>query len=345
MPIKTSQRILHLRTQKNAEVEDNLARLWHIGRNSHSAEDLLKQLHPWGAPNSLKFDNGLAIFLICITALLLLPTFLQPSAIWAQLSGFVALLCGFLSYLLYSPKRPITELITYLEQIIIEKKYQLSYQTQPEALGRPLNPTLMISTLKQQFPIFERGSLSNDIPFFASSTWQEENGKSHQVLIFQYHYVNELSIRDQHNEKIQLKELHQDLWGVFIFDLDHDLPTFAASTEHQKLPAPYHLAWQSSDIQIRERLYIGGSNSLEMAKKLTPRFMLKLGDFFATRQGELYINHNQNMLCYIGRDNLMQIESRQQKNIQDISVLRGHLRTFKLPLLERLKKQLIQLLD
>jgi hypothetical protein len=51
------------------------------------------------------------------------------------------------------------------------------------------------------------------------------------------------------------------------------------------------------------------------------------------------------MLCYLGPHNLMQIKRLNTKKIQDISTLRGHLRTFKLPLLERLKKDLITLLQ
>lgn len=345
MPIETSQRILTLRSKTNAVVENNLARLWHIGRTSHSREELLQKLHPWGAGTSLQFANGLAIFLMCLAALLLIPIFVQPSAFWSQLIGLVGLSCGFISYLLYAPQRPIQQVIEYLEQRIIESQYQLEYGRIPAALGRPLNSTLILGALKQHFPMFHRGTLSNEIPFFAASVWTESNGKSHQVLIFQYHYANELDLFDQQHKHTTIKERHQDLWGVFIFNLEHDLPTFAVSTEHKKLPYPYHVAWQSSDIQIRERLYIGGQDPIEMAKKLSPAFMLKLGEFFHQRQGELYINAQQNMLCYLGHDDLMQVTAQKQKNIQDISALRGHLRTFKLPLLERLKKQLLTLLD
>lgn len=345
MPIETSQRILALRNKKNAQVADNLARLWDIGRNSHSAEDLLNQLHPWGAPKNLKFDNRLAIFISFVAGLLFIPLILKPHTLLSPLLALIAAGLWFLSYLLYASKHPVDEVIHYLEQCIIQKKYQLNYQRQPQALGRPINPTLMMAQLKQHFPIFERGRVSNEIPFFASSMWQEQDSKNHHVLIFQYHFVNDIQVRDQQGDRVSIKEIHQDLWGVFIFDLEHDLPTFAASTEHKKLPYPYHLPWQSSDIQIRQRLYIAGENPLEMAKKIDPAMTLKLGEFFLHRRGELYINQNQNMLCYLGEDNLMQIQSQQNKKIQDISTLRGHLRTFKLPLLERLKKQLLVLLD
>lgn len=345
MPIETSQRILALRSQKNAEVEHNLARLWQIGRNSHSAEDLLNQLHPWSAPKHLKFDNALAILTALVGAVFILPLLLDPYARLAQLSAFAAVCLLGLSYLLYASERPITEVIAYLEQRMIQTRYQLHYHKQPEALARPLNPTLFIAQLKQQFPIFNRGSIVNEIPFFASTIWQEQNGKKHQILLFQYHFVNQLQVRNQQGERLSVKEVHQDLWGVFIFDLDHDLPTFAASTQHKKMPYPYHLPWHSSDIQIRKRLYIGGENPLDMAKKIGPALTLKLGQFFSQRQGELYINENQNMLCYLGQDDLMKITSHNHKKIQDISALRGHLRTFKLPLLECLKNDLLTLLQ
>lgn len=343
MPIETSQHLLALRSKKNAQVAHNLARLWDIAKNSSSDEELLAQLHPWGESPCLRFDNGLAIFIALVAGLLLLPLLLQPTAIWAQLLALGAAALLFLSYLLYAPKRPINEAIEALEHSIIQKRYALNYHSLPSALGRPLSTSLLMSQLKQQFPIFSRGSVSNDIPFFASSVWQEADGKTHQVLIFQYHYVNELRLPSKDGQT-QSKEIHQDLWGVFIFDLDHDLPTFAVSTEHKKLAYPYHLEWQSSDIQLRQRVYMGGENPLEMAKKITPSFTLKLGEFFAQRRGEVYINANQNMLCYLGRDDLMQIQQQRHKKIDDISALRGHLRTFRLPKLERLKQQLLVLL-
>lgn len=345
MPIETSQRILHLRSKQNAEVEDNLARLWQIGRNSHSAQDILDQLHPWGASRRLKFDNALAFVLGGMGTLLLLLLLFQPYALLSQSIAFVGGCLIFLSYLLYAPQRPIDEVIVYLQDSIIAKRYQLNYHKVPEALGRPLRPTLLISQLKQQFPIFNRGRVSNEIPFFASCVWQEDNGQSHQVLIFEYHFVNQFASPDPNTKHIRPKEIHQSLWGVFVFNLEHDFATFAASTEHKKLPYPYHLQWHSSDIQIRQRLYIGGENPLELAKKMTPALTLKLAEFFRQREGELYINPNQNMLCYLGKDPLMQIQRQHHKKIQDISALRGHLRTFKLPLLERLKNDLLCLLQ
>ena len=344
MPIETSQHLLALRSQKNAQVAHNLARLWEIARHSHSAEHILKQLHPWGASGCLKFDNSLAIFIALLAVLLLLPLLAYPTLIWAQLLFLAALGLGFLSYLLYAPQTPIQEVIKALEHSMIQKRYALEYQSMPSALGRPLSSGLVLSQLKQRFAIFDRGSISNDIPFFACSTWQEANGQTHQVLIFQYHYVNQLSLPSKDKQTGHSQEIHRDLWGVFIFDLDHDFPTFAVSTEHKKLPYPYHLPWHSSDIQLRERVYIGGENPLDLAKKITPSLSLKLADFFARRRGELYIDQEQNILCYLGREDLMSM-TKQGKKIDDISALRGHLRTLRLPQLERLQQQLLVLLE
>lgn len=344
MPIETSQHLLALRSKKNAQVAHNLARLWDIARHSHSAEHILEQLHPWGVSGCLKFDNSLAIFIAFLAAVFLLPLVAYPTVIWTQLLFLVALALGFLSYLLYAPKSPVQEVIQALEHSMIQKRYALDYHSMPAALGRPLSSALVLSQLKQQFPIFNRGSVSNEIPFFASSTWQEANGQTHQVLIFQYHYVNELRLPSKDNQAAQRQEIHRDLWGIFIFDLEHDFPTFAASTEHKKLPYPYHLTWHSSDIQLRERVHIGGENPLDLAKKITPTLSLKLADFFAHRRGELYIHKEQNILCYLGREDLMSM-TKQQKKIDDISALRGHLRTLRLRKLERLQQQLLLLLE
>ena len=82
---------------------------------------------------------------------------------------------------------------------------------------------------------------------------------------------------------------------------------------------------------------------MQMAKFLSPAFVLRTADFFRSREGDLLFHPEKNIWCYISPQNLFEISSKAKK-INDISTLRGHLRTFKLPYLERLESDLTQFL-
>ena len=82
---------------------------------------------------------------------------------------------------------------------------------------------------------------------------------------------------------------------------------------------------------------------MQTAKLLSPGFVLRLADFFAQRQGDLLFHPENRMLCYLGPRDLFQVSSK-HRHINDISTLRGHLRTFKLRQLEQLQHDLVQFL-
>jgi hypothetical protein len=82
---------------------------------------------------------------------------------------------------------------------------------------------------------------------------------------------------------------------------------------------------------------------MQMAKQLSPGFVLRLSQFFQYREGDLIFHPQQRVLCYLGPHDIFNAPERKQ-NIQDISALRGHLRTFKLVELEKLQTDLIQFL-
>ena len=66
MPINRVKHSLHLQAKTNRRVSHNIARLWEIGAQAHSQQDILDALHPWQAPIRLKFSNHLALFLAAI---------------------------------------------------------------------------------------------------------------------------------------------------------------------------------------------------------------------------------------------------------------------------------------
>ena len=223
MPIDTVEQALHIRRKKNAQVFRNIARLWEVGQKSHSDQDLLDALHPWRDDHSLRFFNVLPYLLAIVSVCtLVFGYFLHPHVQYI-FSLFAAFLTGFLAYLLYEPEEPLTQVITYLEQRMTVLRYGLQFQQLPAYLPIQAQPLLVISKLKQFFPLFNRGTESNEITQYASTTWHDGTTE-HQVLLFQYHYVNELPIFQEENSNQKIaKEIHKDLWGAFIFQIPIDI--------------------------------------------------------------------------------------------------------------------------
>ncbi|MFV5490596.1 hypothetical protein [Acinetobacter sp. ASP199] len=341
MPIDAVQHSIHIRRKKNDVVFRNIARLWDLGRQAETHQDLLDGLHPWNGPITLKFENNLPLALAVFGVILVLAIFIAPNNIWMQSSVFLGCLLMFWAYISFEHRKPIDDVIAYLEEIALSKKYQLAFQQQPQHISIPLNPIQFIGQLKRLFPLFDRGSLSNEISRYASSVWEDENGQQHQVLVFQYHYIDELQVRDKEGKAVKVMEVHKDLWGVFVFDIQ--IQGLAVSTSKRKFYHPYSHPWHSSDIRTNQRLGFYGSNPMQMAKLLTPGFVMRLADFFEQRQGDLLFHPEKHMLCYLGPHDLFKVSS-QNNNINDIPALRGHLRTFKLVALEKLKTDLIQFL-
>ena len=341
MPLDTVKHSIHIRRKKNERVFQNIARLWEIGRQAQTQQDILDGLHPWNAPIVLKFENVLPLLLAAVGLFFVLLIFILPTNIWLQLGLVTGLFMIFWAYISYEDKKPIDDVIEYLEQQTIAKKYQLSFLQQPQHISVPLQPVLFIAHLKRLFPVFNQGTLSNDIPYYASTVWADEDGKQHQVMVFQYHFVNQVRVRDKDGNDVKVKEVHKDLWGVFVFDVE--IQGLAITTARKNFYYPYSFPWHTSDIQTNEKLNIFGSDEMQTAKLLSPAFVLKLADFFAQRQGDLMFHPTSHTLCFLGPADLFKI-STQAKKIQDISVLRGHLRTFKLPYLESLQRDLTHFL-
>ncbi|MFM2333795.1 MAG: hypothetical protein RIQ74_2642 [Pseudomonadota bacterium] len=342
MPIDTVEQALHIRRKKNAQVFRNIARLWEVGQKSHSDQDLLDALHPWRDDHSLRFFNVLPYLLgIVSVCTLVFGYFLHPHVQYI-FSLFAAFLTGFLAYLLYEPEEPLTQVITYLEQRMTVLRYGLQFQQLPAYLPIQAQPLLVISKLKQFFPLFNRGTESNEITQYASTTWHDGTTE-HQVLLFQYHYVNELPIfqEDNSNQKIA-KEIHKDLWGAFIFQIP--ISGIAVSNKRSRFFEPYTSSWQSSDILINQELNIFGLDQHQLAKEISPSLTLKLHDFFQHFTGDLIYHHQEQILCYVGEQNLFQTASK-RSDIDDISALRGHLRTMTMPQYHKFQQLMLNLIQ
>ena len=341
MPINRVKHSLHLQAKTNRRVSHNIARLWEIGAQAHSQQDILDALHPWREDHGLRFFNVLP-YLLAITSMstLIFGYFLHPHIqfIWSFLGAF---LTGFLAYLLYEPKEPLTQVINYLEQRMTVLRYGLLFQQLPAYLPNQAQPLLVISRLKQFFPLFNRGTESNEITQYASTTWHD-GITEHQVLLFQYHYISEMPIFQENNKKKIVKEIHKDLWGAFIFQI----PALgvAVSNQRSRFFAPYTNSWQSSDILINQKLKIFGLDQHQLAKEVGPSMTLKLHDFFEHFSGDLIYHHEEQILCYLGEQNLFQTASKRSE-IHDISALRGHLRTMTMPQYQKFQQLMLNLIS
>ncbi len=140
MPIESVQQSIHIRRKKNAVVFQNIARLWDLGRQAKSHQDLLDGLHPWNGPITLKFENNLPLALAGIGLLLIVSIFIAPENIWIQSGVFLGGLLLFWAYLCYEQQQPLDEVIGFLEDAALAKKYQLAFQQQPQHISIPLNP-------------------------------------------------------------------------------------------------------------------------------------------------------------------------------------------------------------
>lgn len=343
MPIESMQRNLHIRRKKNELVFENIARLWELHQQAKSHQDILDGLHPWQASINLKFENTLQYWLALIGAALCLCLFIAPEQFAFQLIFLGGLACIFWAWLSIERHQPIKEVIEALEQKIISDKYQLDYFASPPHMRMPLQGQMLESKLKLLFPLFNLGSIANDFPLYASSLWQDEQGIEHPVIVFQYRYVTEITLRDKNGDKVRVKEVEQFKYGVFVFDINK-FQGLAISSQLRQFASPYSSPWKTSDILLNRKLYIAGTQQLALAKQLTPAHVLRLEAFFQKQDGSLLFHPEQHCMCFLGNKNLFQPSVKKRK-ITDISTLRGHLRTFKLPYLEQLKTDITTLLQ
>ena len=221
-------------------------------------------------------------------------------------------------------------------------RYGLQFQQLPAYLPIQAQPLLVISRLKQFFPLFNRGTESNEITQYASTTWHD-GITEHQVLLFQYHYISELPIFQEENSNQKIaKEIHKDLWGAFIFQMPAS--GIAVSNKRSRFFEPYTSSWQSSDILINQELNIFGVDQHQLAKEIGPSLTLKLYDFFQHFTGDLIYHHEEQILCYLGEQNLFQTASKRSE-IHDISALRGHLRTMTMPQYQKFQQLMLNLIS
>ena len=293
-------------------------------------------------PITLKFDNFLPIVLFLAGIFCALLILISPTSIYLQLGFFAGLMMMFWAWISFEKPTDIDKAIKALEDQVIQHKYHLEYFSQPTHINLPLQSALMMAKIKQMFPVFDLGNYANEIPLYASSSWQDENGQDHSIMVFEYRYIDEVKVRDKDGNDIRVKLIERSQWGVLVFNTQ--LQGLAVTSRGRKFYHPYSHPWQTSDISLNKKIKIFGSDPLNIAKQISPSLVLKFADFFESQDGHLLFHPNNGCMCFIGQKNLFQI-SKNKRRIEDISALRGHLRTFKLAQLERLQQDLLKFLQ
>ena len=341
MPIETVERLLHIRTKRNQHVMANITRLWKIGQQAQSAQDILDGLHPWRENKDLYFHNIIPRLLFIIGIVICLSGWIIHHYLPYPLSFTAGLLCCFVAYLIYESNEPIDEVISFLEERIMFLRYDLHFNQTPKHISSTSSTLLVMSKLKQTFPFFYQGNVSNELTQFASTTWHDGEIE-HQVMLFQYHYVDEFALYGIDSQKQKIKEIEKDLWGAFIFQMP--ALGFAATNKRNDFIEPYTQTWSTSDILVNQSLHIFGYDQQQLARSISPSMTLKLSDFFQNYSGDVVYHFQENMLCYLGDQNLFRV-SRKKQDIHDISLLRGHLRTLTMPEYEKFKQSMLNLIS
>ena len=340
MPVNTVQNLIHIRTNKNKKVMHNVARLWDISRQAHTPQEILDALHPWGSNNELRFYNFLPKLCVVFALSAFLIGWIVHPYFPMTLSLLISIFWIALGYFSYESHDPIEEVIEELETKIKLLKYNLDFQKLPPHLTGTMNSMLVLGKLKQNFPLFNQGNISNDIVSYASTFWIDENNNQHPVLLFKYTYVTEISVKDDDGNKYNVRKITKDLWGCFVFQT----PSlgFAASNRRQKMPYPYISYWATTDIQLNKSINIYGYDQHQIAKTISPSLTLKLHDLFKENKGDLIVHYEENILCYMSERNIFTTVSRRDKDkILTISDLRGYLRTLDMPNYENFKQSML----
>lgn len=96
--------------------------------------------------------------------------------------------------------------------------------------------------------------------------------------------------------------------------------------------------------KTNQQLDIYGCDAHEIVKHVTPSFTLKLSHFFEKFKGDLIFHPHENIVCYLGEHDLFRLQSKHM-DIQEISHLRGHLRTLNMLEYDLFKERISPLLS
>ena len=341
MPLDYFHGRWHFHQRMNKKVSNNLTRLRALIAKNPSKEEILDALHPWRTSIQLKYNNtfvtlqfvlGVILFLIGLFWMLSLGGW----AILFWLSGIG--ICTYAGFF-FEKQSEIDEVIKQLQDLVFQDQYQIKFNHFPNIDQHMLNPTRILMQIKHGFDCLNEGNASNNIEFFASTTWQIDC-EDYPVLLFHYKFSNENAVKDQHQNIIK-KEVTSHRYGAVVFN--QQALAFMVSNKQSTYPR-YPIKWSSSDIQFNRQFNIAGQQELELARNLTPHRILALAENLQHLQGTLMFHDQLNALCYVSTQHIFE-PLKPKKPITDISMLRGYLRTLNAIHYERMQHSLTQIIE
>lgn len=335
MPIDEIQQQWNEQQRGNRKVKANLARLEEIVATHTTKQAILDALHPWGANSSLKFSNQLnyALFALAVFLLFVSVRYLTHGGLMV-LCWSIACCAAVYGWLNFAPKGKVENVIRTLRRAVFADQYQLKPFEMPVIANGMLNSTYAFLKVKQSFPNLRQGNKANEFPYYAATTWQI-NGYEHPVLVFHYIAIDEETVKDEKGNSYQ-KQIKTHHFGACIFHV----PPLALVISRKKVSYErYPVRWRTSDIQFNQQFYIYGQQEFEIAKNLPPRRVLKLANHLGMMQGQLIFHEELQACCYLSSQNLFKC-SKPRQPIDNISQLRGYLRTLQSPHYEALRDNL-----
>lgn len=343
MPINTIFQAIHIRSKTNRNVMQNIDRLYVISQTATTPQELLDALHPWQGNTDLYFHNAIPVLIALSGIIIFIISLFFNAYIPFSYAVIFMVICALITYLVYEPRRAIHQIIQQLEMKMKLLKFDIHYNQVPRIIATPSTPIALLSRLQLHFPIFNLGNYSNDFEHYAASTWQCDNGHTHPILLFKYHYASERLLPHHKFKASNLKLAHYNLWGAFVFNT---APLgLAITSKRQDFFRPYVYSWKTSDIHLNKILKIFGTDQNLMAKTISPQLTLKLEPLFLNQEADLISHHQEHILCYVTKRNIFSTQANRTRNqIKNISDLRGYLRTLDMPHYAVFKSQLLDVL-
>ncbi len=339
MPIEHLQERWHFHQRMNKKVANNLDRLRAITSQSKSKQEILDAMHPWRLSISLRYNNTLTYLLMATSiGLIVFATFyLYQSGFWLMSAWVVGIILGCYAYFSLEKQSEVNQVIHQLTGMVFQYQYNVRFAQFPviQEQSQRLNPTYMLMKIKQGFDCLKQGNSANELVDFAATTWQVD-GHDYPVLLFQYLAINEVVMRDQKGNQYR-KQVESHRWGACVFHMP--ALAFTITTTRSSFPR-YPVTWTSSDIQFNQRFKIAGQQEFELAKNLTPQRILTLAHHLEQMNGTLMFHDDMQIFCYLSTQNIFQPQ-KPNKDITDISQLRGYLRTLHAPHYEQMQNSLM----
>lgn len=343
MPVQHFKQRWQFHQRINKKVWVNLERLKLIAKQQHSKQEILDALHPWRLDINLRFSNRFSILIIIVGISLILGAFIfyASSGGWLILSWLIGLgLCGY-GYFSFEKQAEIDTVIQLLTNKVYQDQYQIKFHDFPQLVttGGVVNSSYMLARVRQAFDCLNEGNAGNQIEFFASTSWCIAD-HAYPVLLFHYKCIDESVIRDAKNQNIK-KQVVSHRYGACVFDMPQ--LAFMVSTTQKTYPR-YPVKWSSSDIRFNQKFNIAGQQELELARHLSPKRILTLGDQLQHLKGSLMFHDEMNAFCYVSNQNIFASHPTKHP-ITDISMLRGYLRTLHAPHYETMKNSLMAIIQ